>query len=338
GEMFNYSVISLSGHWLALEPKEGQPNYTDLDRYIEWAQAHGVRLELSFLTGYQPGWLRAKSPPERERLIVPHARALVERYGARIESWQVMSEKIGWEAAPEIFTELRKISPQIRLGIADDARFWSPRPEAARAADMYRGLEEIRMLKQRGVQVDFFAFQGHRPLGLWADSRDIYAALDAYAKENVRIHITEFGAPVGARMEGPVHNERWTPELQATYYERFFTICFSHPGVDVINVSALGAKSWIAGEGLLDEQDLLTPAGRVLKELITQRWRTNLSGTSAADGLLKFRGFQGTYELTVVLPSGKSVSSTLRVVPGGGNRYRLAVDAPGGKITLAEEH
>lgn len=336
-ELFNFSVIPWSGQWLVLEPKEGQATYADLDRYVEWCKERGIRMEFSFLTGYQPAWMQFRSVQDQSRLMVAHARTLVERYGQRIENWQVISEKVGWEAAPEIFAELRKLSPTIRLGLADDARFWSPRPEATRPADMLRGLEEIRTLKQRGIQVDFFSFQAHRPLGLWADSRDIYTTLDAYAKENVRIHITEFGTPVGARIEGPVHNERWTPELQAAYYERFFTICFSHPSVDVLNVSALGAKSWIAGEGLLDDKDQLTPAGQILKELITQRWRTNLSGTCGSDGLLKFRGFHGTYELTVTPPSGKTFSGRLQVVPGGPNHYRLLLDAPAGKITLSEE-
>ena len=47
--------------------------------------------------------------------------------------------------------------------------------------------------------------------------------------------------PVGARIEGAVRDGRWTPDLRAEYYERFLTLCFSHPAVEAVNVIGLGA-------------------------------------------------------------------------------------------------
>ena len=336
GGLFNYSVTPYSGQWRFIEPQEGKRDYTDLDQYVDWCEKHAVRVELKFLAGYQPAWLKGKTASERARLLMAHARDLVHRYGGRVDSWQVTDGEMGGDQAPELFAELRKLSPGIRLGIADDTRFWSVRAGVPRESDMLRGLERVRLLKKQGVHMDFFGVQGHRPFGLWADAREIYEVLDAFANEGVRIHVTEFGVPVGARIEGLLHDGRWTPELQAEYYARFLTICFSHPNVDVINLSGIGAKTGIDGEGLLDEKGQPTPAFAALKELILARWRTNVAGTLGLDGVVSFRGFHGGYELTVTPPSGKSCSLSMNIGPGMSNNYRFKLDAAGQKLTLWE--
>jgi hypothetical protein len=244
---------------------------------------------------------------------------------------------------------MRQMSPGLKLGIADDARFWSPLPNVKRQVDpsgkpvpptmtrdedMLRGLEDLRWLKEQGVKVDYFAIDGQNPSGVWADPQDIYGVLDAYAKEGVRIHITQFGVPVGARIEGPVRHDLWTPELRAQYYEEFFTVCFSHPAVDVINVHALGNRQWLEGEGLLDAKEQPTPALAAIRELIMHKWHTEATGRLDPAGTAGFRGFHGDYELTVTGPSGTAVAA-LSVMTGKQNHFRFILD--GGKLTKTED-
>ncbi|HEY4328326.1 MAG TPA: endo-1,4-beta-xylanase, partial [Phycisphaerae bacterium] len=338
------------------EPQEGKLDSTDLDKYVDWCAQNSVRPEFRFLAGYQPQWVKSKVANDQKDLILRHAKDLAQRYGNKIADWQITSEDIGlkeigmMEYDPKnkaakvtsFFADLRKILPNAHLGISDDARFFSPRLGPAATDDMQRGLKTLHDLKQMGVTVDYFALEAKHPLGLWAGGKQIYETLDAFAKEGVRIHITEFGVAVGDRIEGSVREGTWTPQTQAEYYERFFTLCFSHPNVDAINVMGMGPHTWLDGQGLLDDKYDPTPAFTRLKELITQRWRTNITDKLAANGIVLFRGFQGGYNLEVTMPDGKIVTTKFDVVPlnpdaevTSVNNYRFTLDHAAGSLTPA---
>jgi hypothetical protein len=127
----------------------------------------------------------------------------------------------------------------------------------------------------------------------------------------------------------------WTPELQAEFFEIYYTVCFSHPAVDGINYWVLG-QGMESGSGLLDPENNLSPRPtfNILKELITKRWKTNLNGHSG-DGTIAFRGFHGDYEVEVNLPYGKTAKAKFSIKPGEGNQYRLKVTASGELETVA---
>ncbi len=138
-ELFNYTVTPFSGEWMYTEPQAGNRDYADLDAYVAWCDQHHVRVELKFVAGYQPAWVKDLGTKEQTKAIVARAQDLMVRYGGRIDSWEVADERIGIEAAATVFSELRKLAPKARLGIGDDARFWSPRVGPARQDDMLRG-------------------------------------------------------------------------------------------------------------------------------------------------------------------------------------------------------
>jgi GH35 family endo-1,4-beta-xylanase len=266
--------------------------------------------------------------------MTTHAVDLAKRYGSRIRDWEVSADGIGVDRAGALIAEIRKAAPGARLGIADDPRLGPP----ARASDasVYAGLEDLQKLKKGGAQVDFFAIEARRPIGLWASGKRVYEVLDAFANEGVPVHITEFGIPVGARIEGDVKQGAWTEQERAEYYERFFTICFSHPGVEAINIMGIGPDTWLEGQGLLDEKYQPTPAFEVLKRLIMQRWRSSASGTLGLDGRIAFRGFHGTYEITLSLPNGRTATSSFRLDPEHPARLRMKLDAAVGTLTSVE--
>ncbi len=318
-EIFNSSMIPFSGKWMYIEPREGERHYDDLDRYVNWCKTNGVRVEFHFLSGYSADWVKKKSPEAQGEAFLRHARALAERYGDKIEFWQVVNETILIQQSPAVFRELRRILPKAKLGISDCAKF-APETKSLRPfdqrQDMIRGLEEIRWLKQQGIQVDFFGFHGHRPFGLWAEASEMYSALDSFAKEGVRIHVTELSMPQDKPMISTIRSGKFTPELQAQFYERFYTICYSHPGVDLINLWGIGPNTWQPGSGLLDAQYNPKPAYFALKKLITETWRTNTTLTLGLDGAAGFRGFYGDYVAQVKLSNGKTIPLELSIKPG----------------------
>ncbi len=349
-EMFNYSVIPFSAQWRFTEPQQGKPNYADLDKYVDWCNQNAVRPEFRFLAGYQPTWVKNKVPRDQADLILGRAMELAKRYGGKITDWQITSEDVGLkeigmeeyndqtrkDRVTTFFTKLRQYLPDARLGVSDDARFFSPKTGPDAKVDMYRGLDTLRTLQKLGIKIDYAAIEAKHPLGLWASGKSIYDTLDAFAQTGVKIHITELGVAVGDRIEGTVRDGTWTPQMQADYYERFFTICYSHPAVEAINIMGIGDATWRPGQGLLDAAGNPTPAFIKLKQLITDRWRTHLTDKLPTSGPLQFHGFQGAYDFSLNLPGGKTATATFSVTPLGpgvdpvsANKFRFVLGADG---------
>jgi endo-1,4-beta-xylanase len=332
-EVFNYTVIPYSSKWMYLEPEEGQRNFRELDKYVDWCVKNNVEMEFHYITGLLPAWMRSgrKSAMEQEQILLRHGKDLIDRYGDRIKRWQVINDSYLLSQSPPLFEYIRKSRPDLKLGISHCSKFYSSGGRIS--MDALRGMEDIQWLQRQGVKLDYYALHGHSPHGLWADVNTIYEVLDEFAKQGVRLEVTEFFLPLN-QISGPIRRGMWTPELQAEFTEIFYTVLFSHPSVDSINYWVLG-QGLQYGTGLLDDQLNPKPNFDVLKELITKRWRTNLSGRSGFDGSIAFRGFHGDYEVEVTLPGGKTAKATFTVKPEAGNQYRLKLKADGGMEAVA---
>ncbi len=335
-DVFNATVLQFSGQWRFTEPTRGKPDYTDLDGAVNWLDEHNINAEFHPLAGYNPPWFRNLPPAEQTKSLLARTKALAERYGKRIESWELPTQSLTLDQATQLIPELRKAAPTAKIGLTSDARFFTPHAGAQAQQEKFAGLDDLRRLKEKNIPIDFFAIPAKSPTGLWASGKEIYALLDEFSKQNIPLHITQFGIPVGERIEGTVRDGTWTPELQAEYYERFFTLCFSHPSVDMINVVGIGPKTWLEGEGLLDANYKATPAYDALQRLITNRWRTRLNGSLSVEGTATFRGFHGTYLLNITLPDGNTVSTTFTLDKSAPNHFRYRYDTTTHQLTRAE--
>jgi hypothetical protein len=210
---------------------------------------------------------------------------------------------------------------------------------------MKLGWSEVQQVQAEGGRVDFFASHGHKPMGVWPDMRQMYANLDAFASLGVKLHISEATQDLGARFVSPVKTaDRWTPELMAEYYEKYYTVAFSHPAMEAINYWDLGPSIVRGGAiggmsiggtgqaGLVDPEkgDEPRPVYYKLKELITERWRTRLAGKVQSDGVVAFRGFGGDYEITVKTPDGRTLKGTFSVKEQAENKVQLRLGAAAG--------
>ncbi|MHB1155524.1 MAG: endo-1,4-beta-xylanase [Phycisphaerales bacterium] len=333
-KVFNFSVTGLAGTWLEIERERGKRRYEETDAYVNWCEKHGVAVELHFLSGYEPVWAVKLRAAERANERMQHVRRMIGRYRDRVAYWEVTDDGVGAEEAGVLFAMIRKELPGAKLGIGACVRFGSDAGPAMRERDMWRGLELVRELQRTGGPVDFVSFHAHRPWGWWADARWIEQTIDAFAKEGVRVHMSQLAVPDDGPIGGPVRQGRWTRGLQAEYYRDFFTVCFGNANVDAINLEAMGADTLTTGAGLLDEHDQPTAGYAALEKLIRHDWRTELSGELGLDGVVRFRGFHGDYELTLTLGDGRTATARFAVEPGGSNAYRFVLDQAGGKLEV----
>ena len=94
------------------------------------------------------------------------------------------------------------------------------------------------------------------------------------------------------------------PELeryQAEYARDFYTLAFSHPGVEAIiwwSVSDYNAWRGMPA-GLLDADSKCKPAYEMLDKLINHDWRTKTHGLVNKKGRVPVKGFYGTYDIRV---------------------------------------
>ena len=280
----NYTVLTNAAWWCNIEPVNGQRQYADLER----ALSVDSMIEFSFLTGFSPAWLRVLSEGDQAARLRQHATDLVDCYAARVDFWEITDQSLAMNQVSNLVVALRGKYPGLKIGLSVATRFDT--------AGSPLGLDDVQQLKAVGF--DFVAIHGHEPWGVWADPQVLYAIFDAFAKEGVRIHITQLAAPSTGWIEGTLRHGQWTPELQAEYCRQFITVAFSHPAVDAINP-------------------------------VDEPWRTELAGTLPLDGVLTFRGFHGGYEIEVLPPAGPAAVASFAVRPGTNNNYRLQLTAPG---------
>ncbi|HEV8608249.1 MAG TPA: endo-1,4-beta-xylanase [Tepidisphaeraceae bacterium] len=328
-EIFNYTLIPYSSKWMYLEPEEGKRNFHELDKYVDWCVQHNIEMEFHYITGLLPPWMRSgrKTADEQEAILIRHAKDLVDRYGDRIKRWQVVNDSYLLRQTPPVFEFIRKSHPDLKLGVSHCTKFYSY--GGNRSMDQLRGMDDVEWLQSQGVKVDYYGIHGHTPHGLWADVNTMYETFDTLAKQlGVRLEVTEFVLPLN-QISGPVRRGMWTPELQAEFFEIYYTVCFSHPAVDGVNYWVLG-QGLEHGTGLLDADNNFAPRPtfNILKELITKRWRTEFAGRSS-NGAIAFRGFHGDFEVQVTLPDGKTAKGKFSVKPESGNQYRLKLNTAG---------
>ena len=333
--VFNYSVIPFSAKWQRIEPTQGERNYEELDKYVDWCVKNGITMEFHYLSGFSPYWTRQLSSEEMKAAWLRHCRQCVERYHDRIKFWQVVNDERLLQWAPEAFREIHAKYPDLKLGVSNCSMFYAP---GSSTGGLLAGADEIRDLQGAGIKVDYFATHGHKPMGCWPDMRQMYECLDKFAEFGVKLHISEATLDLGARFVSPVRQgEIWTPELAADFFEQYYTVAFSHPAMEAINYwdlgpsivrPSVGAGLMIGGTGkagLLDPDngDAPRPLYNRLKKLIRENWMTRLDGKIAGDGVLAFRGFHGDYEISVKTPAGKTLRGTFSIKSDSANAIQL---------------
>ena len=130
----------------------------------------------------------------------------------------------------------------------------------------------------------------------------------------------------GKDVESDFVQGKWTPEMQGRYYRYYYTLAFSHPKVKAITLWAMwDGHSWLGQGGIIAKDWTPKPAYNELDSLINREWRTNLSGTTEADGAYRFRGFHGDYEVKVTA-RGKTATAKMHVAEGGKNAAAVRLE------------
>lgn len=195
----------------ALQPAPGHYDWAPVDMLVEFARKHGLKFRGHTLVWYasNPAWLPPAVRKTRdERLFTDYIAKVMRRYGARIQSWDVVNEIVkpkegradglrnsfwletfGPGYIDTAFHAAREAAPHAQLVWNDYGC------EAAGAAhDRRRAatLELLEGMKARGVPIDALGLQGHlKAFGEPVDQGVLRNFLDEVKAMGLKILVTE---------------------------------------------------------------------------------------------------------------------------------------------------
>ena len=296
---------------------------------------HGHAMIYGMRRWGHPDWA-PEDRKELEKLFEEHIKLLCQRYGDRVQEWDVVNECIDQanrgimpdDYTYKCFKWAEKYLPaSVRLSTNECDMSWGPKR---------RYVEIVRDLVDRGAKVDLMGVQKHffNPKAVvsianGADSHTpafMYSVLDCMAEAERPIHISEVTIPaptdgVGSQLDkggtekssfgnktSSTSPERLTlddangRDIQAVVAYNLYRIWFSYPNVAGItwwnSIDGGGAPGEPTTSGVLDVNGEKKPVYYALDQLINHDWKTNLSVKADVNGAVKFRGFRGKYRLT----------------------------------------
>jgi GH35 family endo-1,4-beta-xylanase len=347
-KLFNFATVPF--YWGDLEPEQGKPRLAEgspyiwrrppPDRVVAFGKKHGLTLKGHPLLWHRinPEWMPS-DPDELKRLYHKRFQEIADRYAKDIPIWDGVNESLVCPPHYPLFSaenrddppyvpwvfgeEQRAFRPENVLVINDVTTFNWPSNETNR---FYR---QCTRLLERGVGIEGIGFQFHffsrKSLDAYVGGErcDPGTLLDSYemfATLGLPLWITEI--TIGSAGEDGL-------EIQRRVVRDVYRLWFSAPNMAGITWWNLGEgtayrNEGLAGGGLTDNDFHPKPAYEALDRLINHDWKTKLETKSDASGNVKFRGFNGTYEVEVA-SGDRTKKSEVTVSPGGPAKETLTM-------------
>lgn len=339
GTLFN--AVTVPFYWKTLEPEQGKPRYTadspyeyrrpPTDPVVAYMESRGVNINGHVIIYGMRRWGHPTWMPEDRKAMEPlfekHVKELAERYGGRVQRWDVVNESIdqanrGLMPDDYMFKTLvwadKYFPPTVRFNSNDNNIY--------AGLDMHRRYVEIvRNLIDRGARVDYMGVQMHiyspKMATDIANGAEILTpaanrqALDCLSGAERPIHVSEVTvcAPDGTETG---------LAIQAEITRNLYRLWFSHRCVMGITwwnmVDGGAAPGEPSFSGLYDKEMNPKPAYDALDRLINHEWKTRLTVKAEAGKPVAFRGFKGRYRVTYTDASGAARSAEFHLAKDGG--------------------
>ena len=302
------------------------------DLCIEYCKEKGIEPKVHCLNyeSATPKWLKNESADTVKFYLEKRMQELAQRYADVIPSWEVTNECFNnyeimkKDFASVFYTEndfvewsfktADKYFPGNHLIINENAVFdndynffWGNRSPYYMQIERMM-LKGVNHLDSIGMQ--FHSFLPKEKEHIITQSRynpkRLYEVLDKYEELGKKMQITEMTIPAYSANEDDEY-------IQAELLKKLYRIFFSHKAMEAIvywNVPDGYAAFAPIGDmtqgenvyygGLLRNDLSEKPAFKVIKDLFGKEWRTDTSAVTNEYGKVEFKGFYGSYDLTVV--------------------------------------
>lgn len=353
--LFNFTELTVK--WSPFEPQQGKPEWQKLQQKLDWCSENGV-FPKGHTLGWThdagtPKWLYQYSTEDVDIMYKARIQNLVGGFKDQIVSWDVVNEPvttIPWEKAmTDTIGGQNKIDDGFRYDVAgitlEETIPWieksyniayqaNPKGDfvinefytIAKTEIREKYYNLVKELLQRDVPVTGIGIQAHEPREMWFSPEEIVATFDKFQELGLPLHITEFiPQSSGKAITGRWREGVWTEDAQAEFAEQFYTLAFGHPSMASIHWWGLTDRFiWLESGGLLDRDLNPKPVYHRLKKLIKEDWMTkNLELVTDKKGQIDFRGFYGTYQLTLTDENGNISTKEIHLKENDSNTFEL---------------
>ncbi|WP_073190055.1 endo-1,4-beta-xylanase [Fibrobacter sp. UWP2] len=301
-KFFWHAVSENQFKWPEYEPKKGKILKKEMYRYVDFTQANGWKLRgHALMWGHQGyGFDKHYSNPQTPKQCNDFGKMLKARidrdlkeYKGKITEYDVWNEPLhesytfntcGWQYLDSAFIWAHKADP--------DAMLYLNEYNVVAAAETDRYVSLIKGMLDRKVPIMGVGVQCHfnaRPV----EPALIKERLDKIASLGLPIKVTELD--FGTWDQGMTLSEKG----QADAYEKFIRSAFSHPAINGIVLWGFwDNRHWIKNGGIIGADGHEKEAAKRIYDLWHKKWTTEATATAGNDGVAKFRGFKGRYQVT----------------------------------------
>ena len=293
-----FDVVAVETPWALIEPKPGEFNFEQVDRWMALAAQSRRPIVagplLRFDEAWLPGWMLSrkgdfKAIVDRSYTFMEQ---LVHRYravatlwnlcsGLHLNAWQPFADTERIDLARRAALLVR----QSRKGARTLVEFCDPFGESVvdrpGAITAWQFLER---LLQEGVHIDAVGMQmrmgdGGAGFGV-RDMLQVSALFDRFIGYECKVMLSAVGVPSDPGVSGGWWRQPWSATLQEGWAERLALVALSKPFIETIVWERLGDADGPRGScGLLDTSSKPKPAARKLIG-IRNRLRKPLGGAA----------------------------------------------------------
>lgn len=326
GHGFNEVVFENDMKWDAWEEKWFVSN-ADVAKATIWIKDQGISVRGHTLVW--PGWQylpddmknNQNNPTFLKQRVMDRLSTMLNYPGFKgvVKEWDVLNEitfnedlakamagspgyTTGREIYIDILKKVKEIDPSIKMYLNDYSTIDQGNLPGSPVYE--RTKQYLKEIQNAGIKIDGIGFQGHISSGL-VSMYDVKNTLDDfYNTFGARAKITEydFGSLVG-------------DSLAARFTADFLTMCFSHPSMDgFLSWGYWQGAHWLSNAPFFRLDWSMRPAGQAVADLLFNKWWTNTTTLTNANGIAQIRGFKGKYRVTVSLNGKVGYMDTLNLV------------------------
>ena len=333
---FEWAVCENDSKWTANEGTQGQITYTNADNTYNWCNNNGIKMRGHCIFWEQqnslPGWVAnlGYAPwPQTSALYTACQNRLnsaVPHFQGKFLHWDVDNEQltdsffdrleVGGPGSADVnsrvwmYQRANQLDPNCKLFVNE----YSGNSFGSYTATAYINL--INNLRGKGAPIHGIGLQGHinspfQPDTYWS---------------SVLTPLNALGLPIWAT---EFDSDTTSDSQRATDLENYFRIMFSDPNVAGIMMwGFMTGTTWRASGawGLVNSSGTLNAAGIEYESLMNE-WTTNDANYTDPNGKVNFRGFHGSYEITLSAPGQTTEVHAIELTPGTTDvQFTLATD------------
>jgi len=300
------------------EPQEGKPDEKRLKAGANWFAQRNIIVKghpLCWHTVCAP-WLMNYSNAEILKKVIERIERDVSAFAGLIDIWDVINEVVImpiFDKYDNAVTRICKEYGQVRIVKEVFEAAKRANPNAVLLLNDFDTSKDYEILidkcLQAGIPIDVIGIQSHQHQGYWGAEK-VRDVLERFSRFGLPLHFTENTLISGDIMPEHIVDlndwqvEEWptTPEgeeRQKRELIEMYELLFAHPQVQAITTWSGSDNAWLhAPAGFLRTDNSEKPAYKALRAKIENKWRTEKTARTDANGSVNMEGFKGAYEIS----------------------------------------